>query len=347
MPLTEVLFFNIKTENLKTSEELNGKKIEHEFTVFKLPRISIESVWDAKILAKRLGRKLFPVLSDLIKNEKDKKRRAQYVKTKAWVIKKTVTHPRWVEKCAQKLLSKMKNTDIIKNLPLDYRQIKKDICMAALLHDIGRLCEVDLSGSGVEVVPYGLRKSHALLGYEMLKTLKIKPEILLAVRYHEFWGLAEAKNDERYICLSAKRKELADFYIRVLQDMDKTANLQERSAFGIKKSAEFFNPYYVHDYDITDEYLKTALEGKYLSPKGGHLLDVMVHLMTWTYETHFAQTKEMLSLISADLFKQMYGEAQREFENSADKNKERLQKTLDKIAVLEEYVTRKYSACAR
>lgn len=344
MPLTEVLFFEIKTEQFKTSENVSGKKIEHDFAVFKLPRISIESVWDAKILAGRLGRKLFPALTRLIKNEKDKTRRAQYIKTKAWVIKKTVTHPHLVEKCAKKLLSKMKNTDVIKNLPLDYKQIKKDICIASLLHDVGRLCEVDLSGNSVEVVPYGLHKSHALLGYEMLKTVKIKPEILLAVRYHEFWGLNEARRDERYICLSAKRKELADFYIRVLQDMDKTANLHERSIFGVKKCAEFFNPHYLRDYDITDECLKTALEGKYLALKSGHLLDVMVHFITWTYEAHFIETKEMFSSILRGLFKQMYGEARSEFEDSADKDKEKLEKTLNKIAALEEYASNKHSA---
>lgn len=243
-----------------------------------------------------------------------------------------------MEKCAQKLLLKMKNTDIIKSLPLDYKQIKKDICIASLLHDIGRLSEIDLSANNVEVMSYGLHKSHALLGYEMLKDVDIKPEILLAVRYHEFWGLTEAKQDERYICLSAKRKELADFYIRVLQDMDKTSNLKERSVFGVKKCAEFFNEHYLHDYDITDEYLKTALEGKYLSLRGGHLLDVMVHFVTWTYETHFTQTKEMLSLILTDLFKQIYLEAWLEFKNSSNPDKEKLQQTLNKIAALEEYV---------
>lgn len=88
MPLTEVLFCKIKTEHFKTSEESNSKKIEHNFVIFKLPRIGIKSILDAKILAKRLGRKLFPALSQLIKNEKDKIKRAQYIKIKAWVIKK-------------------------------------------------------------------------------------------------------------------------------------------------------------------------------------------------------------------------------------------------------------------
>ena len=56
-----------------------------------------------------------------------------------------------------------------------------------------------------------------------------------------------------------ENQKIAEFYIRVLQDMDKTANLLERPKFGIKKCAEMFDPNYIQDYDITDEYLQIAL----------------------------------------------------------------------------------------
>ena len=64
---------------------------------------------------------------------------------------------------------------------------------------------------------------------------RIKPEILLAIRYHEFADIVEAKTDKIYLNLSPERRNVAEFYIKFLQDMDKAGNLVERSKFGLKK----------------------------------------------------------------------------------------------------------------
>ena len=183
----------------------------------------------------------------------------------------------------------------------------------------------------------GLKKHHALISFDILEHAKIKPEILLAVRYHEFADVDEVQNDELYKSLAPDNQKIARFYTYVIQDMDKTANLTERSIFGIKKCAEFFDPHYIQDYGVTDEHFKNAVNGNYLRLKGGHLLDAMMRFVTWTYCIHFTETKEILAEVLTKFFGQMYAEAEREYENSVEKNPAKLADTLEKIMRLENY----------
>ncbi|MBO6290330.1 MAG: hypothetical protein J6N45_08420 [Alphaproteobacteria bacterium] len=231
----------------------------------------------------------------------------------------------------------MKSGTQIKEIPLPYKEIYKDLSVVAVLHDIGRLSEVDIAQGCVNMKRSGLNKNHAAISFDILEHAKIKPEILLAIRYHEFAGINEAVNDDIYKQLQPDNRKIAEFYARVLQDMDKTANLLERSKFGIKKCAEFFDPHYVQDYSLTPEYFEKAITGNYLNLKGGHLLDAMMRFVTWTYSIHFTQTKEMLSEILTDFFQQMYQEALREYNNSDDKDAKCLSDTLEKITKLEDY----------
>ena len=144
-----------------------------------------------------------------------------------------------VEKCTHQLLEKMKNGETLKEIPLSYEQIYADTSIAAILHDVGRLSEVDIATGAVCMERGGLKKHHALISFDILEHAKIKPEILLAVRYHEFADVDEVQNDELYKSLAPDNQKIARFYTYVIQDMDKTANLTERSIFGIKKCAEF------------------------------------------------------------------------------------------------------------
>ena len=147
----------------------------------------------------------------------------------------------------------------------------------------------------------------------------------------------EVQNDELYKSLSSDKQKIAGFYTYILQDMDKTANLTERSVFGIKKCAEFFDPHYIQDYGVTEEHFQNAVSGNYLRLKGGHLLDAMMRFVTWTYCIHFRETKEILAEVLTKFFGQMYAEAEREYENSTDKNPAKLADTLEKIMRLENY----------
>ena len=84
----------------------------------------------------------------------------------------------------------------------------------------------------------------------------------MAIRYHEFADIKEAKEDKIYQALPQERKNIAEFYIKLLQDMDKTGNLLERSVSGARKTVEYFDSEYAKDYTLTDEYLKIALSGE-------------------------------------------------------------------------------------
>ena len=328
---------DITIRRIQTSEETEKGTISHEFVCFDAKGVCVSNVFSAKILAKKMGKKVFPFLNNLVETTKDKEKSAKILKTKAWVFKKAVWHPMLVEKCAQKVLQKMKNSAQINEIPLPYKEIYKDVCIIAVLHDIGRLSEVDIAQGTVVMKGSGLNKNHAAISYDILENALIKPEILLAIKYHEFADIKEAVQDEVYEKLPADNKKISEFYIRILQDMDKTANLLERSKFGIKKCAEFHDSCYIQDYDLTEEYFEQAMCGNYLNLKGGHLLDAMMRFVTWTYSIHFVQTKELLSSVLTNFFWQMYLEAKREYDASKTKNAQKLADTLEKITQLEDY----------
>lgn len=327
----------IKSEHFKSEENTENGIILHDFVSFNLADTEISDVSKAKIIAKKMGEMIFPYLDNLIKNADSEANLSKYEKTRAWIHKKAVWHPALVEKCTHKLLQKMKNGAELKQFPLEYKEIYNDLSIVAVLHDIGRLAEIDVAQGTVNMKRSGLNKSHAAISFDILEHAAIKPEIILSIKYHEFAGVNEAMNDDIYKVLKPENQKIADFYIRVLQDMDKTANLTERSKFGIKKCAEFFDPHYIQDYDLTEEYYNKAISGDYLNIKGGHLLDAMMRFVTWTYSIHFTETKEILAEVLTDFFWQMYQEAQREYDNSADKDSLRLARTLQKIIQLEDY----------
>ncbi len=327
----------VQVSHFKSTEVIENNKIEHDFLCFEAQNVEISSISSAKFLARRLGQKVFPVLKKSMKNEKDQQRLLQYQQSIAWVNKKAVWHPALVEHCTHQLLKKMNKAKRFKNSFLTYKEIYNDASIIAILHDIGRLSEIDVAQGSVKMKRSGLNKNHAAISFDILQKAKIKPEILLAIKYHEFADIDEASSDSLFINLEPDRQEIAKLYIRILQDMDKTANLVERSKFGIKKCAEFFDPNYIQDYDITPSYLETALSGKYLNNKGGHLLDAMVRFVTWTYSIHYCETKEILRDVLTNFFSQMYIEAEREYQNSSVQNQKKLADTLEKITKLEDY----------
>ena len=327
----------ITIKHHKSEEETENGKINHEFVCFEAKGINISNIFSAKMLAKKMGQKVLPFLNKLSKITKNEEQSAKILKTKEWIHKKSVWHPALVEKCTHKLIVKMKNNGILRKIALPYEQIYEDVSIIAILHDIGKLSEVDIAQGTVVMKRSGLNKNHAAISFDILKHTKIKPEILLAIKYHEFADIQEASSDDIYQKLKPENKKIAEFYIRVLQDTDKTANLLERSKFGIKKCAEYNDPHYIQDYDLTEEYFQTAITGNYLNLKGGHLLDAMMRFVTWTYSIHFRQTKEILSDVLTDFFWQMYQEALCEYNHSSHKDPIRLTSTLEKITKLENY----------
>lgn len=327
----------IKVQHYKSKENTENGKIAHDFVCFDAKNIEINSISSAKALAKCMGENVFPYLQKTFENMTDESARAMCEKTIAWVNKKAVWHPELVEKCTHDLLEKMKNGETLKEIPLSYEQIYTDTSIAAILHDVGRLSEVDIAAGAVCMKRSGLNKNHSAISFDILEHAKIKPEILLAIRYHEFADVDEAQNDELYKSLPPENQKITCFYTYVLQDMDKTANLTERSIFGIKKCAEFFDPHYIQDYGLTEEHFQNAVSGNYLCLKGGHLLDAMMRFVTWTYCIHFKETEEILAEVLTKFFGQMYAEAEREYENSTDKNPVKLADTLEKIMRLENY----------
>lgn len=327
----------IIVKHFQTAEETDDGKINHEFVCFDAKDVNISNIFTAKRLAKKMGKNVFPFLNKLSKATTSQEQLAKILKTKAWIHKKSVWHPALVEKCTHQVLEKMQKVSALYDIPLSYKEIYTDASIIAILHDIGRLSEIDIAQGIVCMKRSGLNKNHAAISFDVLEYAKIKPEVLLAIKYHEFADIDEASNDDIYQNLRPENKKIADFYIRVLQDMDKTANLLERSKFGIKKCAEYNDPHYIQDYDLTEEYFQKAITGNYLNLKGGHLLDAMMRFVTWTYSIHFRQTKEILSGVLTDFFWQMYQEALHEYTRSTDKDSLRLANTLEKITKLEDY----------
>ena len=176
----------ISIKHFKISEDTEKGKINREFVSFNAENTIINNIFTAKMLAKKMGEKIFPLLENLLKSTKKQEKLAQILKTKAWVYKKAVWHPALVERCTHKALAKMKKDEILMSLPLSYKEIYNDISIVAILHDISRLSEVDIAQGDVCMKRSGLNKNHATISFDILEHANIKPEILLAIKYHEF-----------------------------------------------------------------------------------------------------------------------------------------------------------------
>lgn len=334
--------FNLTTVKHQHFIEVTSEKeiSQRDFIIFDATGWSIDTVQSAKHLTSAMGNIMFSLLNKLIATKQSNAQKNICKQTKAWVYKKTVEHPRLVEKYMKHLVKKQKHTQIAQ-LPLAYKEVLTDLRIVSILHDIGRLSEIDLASGTVCMKRSGVKKNHSLIGYEILAHATIKTEIILAIKHHESAGLTQLRNDKVYQNLTPDQQKLADYYTLALQDMDKTANLDERSRSGILKCAEFFDPCYLQDYTFTPQHLQNALDGQYLNLKGGHLLDAMASFVTWTYSIHFAETKTILQNILKKFFKQMYLEAKREYKVAPIKEPARLATTLSDIKALEEYALKR------
>ena len=312
--------------------------IKHEFLVFNPENVVLDTVLSARLFSKQMGKCVFEYLNKLIKNEENTEKKKIYKNTLNWVYKKAVTHPICVENYTKAVLKKLKDKPEITALSLSYGQIYKDLSIAAILHDIGRLSEIDIA-NGVVLMNLGkLRLHHASIGYNILEKTSIKTEIMLAIKHHRFADVSELLKDPEYLKLSENSKKIARFYTEIIQDTDKLANLDERAKHGATKSSEYYNPSYLKDYKISKDVMQQAMSGHYVGTAVKHLLDIMVHYITWGYETHFAESKEELAEVTPEIFKRIYEEIQREYENSAIKDENTLAETLSMVDELKKTV---------
>ena len=119
-------------KHFQTSEETENEKINHEFVCFETKGVNISNIFSAKMLAKKMGQKVFPFLNKLSKTTKNKEQSAQILKTKAWIHKKSVWHPALVEKCTHQVLKKMQKASVLQNIPLAYKEIYTDASIIAI-----------------------------------------------------------------------------------------------------------------------------------------------------------------------------------------------------------------------
>ena len=71
-----IKFFNpkINVKYIQTTEEAENGKIYHKFTVFDASNVKIAGMFAARMLAKKMMKKVFPLLTRLSRNTKNKEK---------------------------------------------------------------------------------------------------------------------------------------------------------------------------------------------------------------------------------------------------------------------------------
>lgn len=318
-------------------DDAGQKSVRRHFIKFCCDRQKLNSPWVAARLSGQMGKLILCDIKCLMKKEPDGAKKQQYFDTMAWIRKKAIDHPKMVEKYAKIIAKSLKNSSKIKSLEVQFKQIYQDVRIAAILHDIGRLSEIDVANGVVCNKPSAKRRHHADMGYEILKSAYIKPEIALAVKHHRFANTDELLKDEDYQNLAQTEQKRAVLYALIIQDADKLANIDERAQNGVMKSSEYSDFLYQKDYDISDDFFAKAMAGQYTQAPYHHMLDVMVHYITWGYEAHFNVSKKIIEGLMPALFERFEEEAQREYMNDKEPDEQRFKKTILKIEQLKEF----------
>ena len=204
----------------------------------------------------------------------------------------------------------------------------------ALLHDIGRLSEIDFST--LQIVDlraiHGQQHGHALESYNMLISHGITdPNILLPVRYHSPFTYKDTLcKDPAFTSLPIYKQADVIHFIDCIRDADDIANLYARAKLGTKNVGELNDPRYQADYDITMESLDGVINGRGCDISlERHLLDAMLRWLS--YADRLTYPFPNIIKIIQRLWDKTLAEAQAQFDACPNKDQARFDATMQKL----------------
>lgn len=217
-------------------------------------------------------------------------------KVKNWLIKKGRTHPRQVLETMREIEQGDDVKANIKELGLDVVYAYDVAETIALLHDTGRLKEIDLR-TGTFMRSEDMRgTSHEIESYRIAQNLGISDKnILLPIKYHDALYVEEKlAEDKEFIMLSEEDRKKVLFFAFIIQDADKTANMKQYCLSGIKNTSETLDPAYTSQAKVTLAVKECILNG--CIPQKNieqTYIDALLRYLSLSFTFHFAYSKRL------------------------------------------------------
>ncbi len=290
----------------------------------------------ASALASGLDVAVNKILTRQIDNNPDNRERLE--KVMAWIDKKAKFHP-WQMRREIKKISDMPEF-YQELLDLGYRreQLREDLETIAILHDIGRLAEVDLKN----IIKFDLKKvkgfDHAFESVEILEAAGFaRPEILLPIKYHGMLNFEqEMQKDPLFLSLNETEKKRVWSYSRASQDADRMSNMMSYAVYGCKKSAEMYDPNYSPEIHPEKYYAVTPIcvercqkgeQGRVSESKT--YLDCLLRWIGWASLMHYDGVREQAAdRIVERMWDRTFEQAEEDFQKDPNKNPQRYAATL-------------------
>lgn len=267
--------------------------------------------------------------------------------TKKWVRKKAVLHSHAVHLEGNWIAQHPLFQQLAKDVGFSENDVKFKLQMITILHDIGRLCEVDIQSGCKFDLPNILGKGHdhAIESYEMLRRFGISDLIiLLPIKYHGLLDFEETlQSDTEFCSLSQKQKEQVILLLYAVRDADMGANMFAYGRAGSKGCGERNDPRfkqtgacYITPICLEDIYLKRKAQ----TCNAKTFLDIQLRWIGWGFQLHFPFYKERVAQTSvSDMFERIFEEASDQFNGVSERiNRTQYAQTLRQLRGAKKFV---------
>lgn len=248
---------------------------------------------------------------------------------KAWIVKKGRTHPVQVAEMMSELLKSEQIVSQINALGLDYDYAVQAAEAIALLHDTGRLSEVDLQSGKFRRSEQMTGYSHEIESYNLAQKLGIDDiNILLPIKYHDAFNIDEKiQADLAYQKLNNQQKQQLILFAYLIQDADRMANLKTYAKNGIKGTSETLDPAYTCKAQVSKDVKAAILNGE-IPQKAVEqtYIDALLRFLALSFCFHFGATRQIFNNKVAD---EIFAHVLKEIEENAVSAQERKQAEID------------------
>ena len=142
---------------------------------------------------------------------KDPEQQKKVIQTTCWIQKKAAFHPAQMLKIADQIAQQPDFYQPLAQLGYEPKKIRSDVQMIAVLHDIGRLSEVDIkNGTKFDYTLVSKNQhDHAFESERILRSIGVeRPEILLPIKYHGLVSFEfQIKQDPLFMTLNKKTQK--------------------------------------------------------------------------------------------------------------------------------------------
>jgi hypothetical protein len=261
---------------------------------------------------------------------------ATHPQERKWLIKKADTHPKLVEQAMRLLMAEAEIKGNLSRL-----QIAADtLSAAALLHDLGRLQEVDFTTGTIRLTQEQHPYTHSEVSYEILREKGIDdPQILLPIRYHDHYCFEEGLGrDSLFLTATPTEREKIKYIWLLLIDADRLGNIAYIRDHSFHGMQEEMSPKYHSAAMISAEMKKLALAKHVFSCRDTEcektFADVLVRCIANINICHFAASKKIMA---QNYLEALYGHLCAELNTAPREAQERAQALQDAREIFEFY----------